>query len=595
MNHGRCPTCSSIVIPEVGEDAAWRFAHLPVQKIISLAHQGCTFCRYLDKGLGLRARAKVEDKRVSLHQFWESDSQYLQAGIEGPGSSNAVGSADFELREVHYDDEFYVKDVLSEVEMESVQLHGYLSQVTAAKAFLSDCLDHHGATCAQEEVGYLPHRVVDVATGDDEELRLYIPESPIREKYVALSYCWGQTNNFVTTSQNLTQHQQSFKLSSLPRTLQDAVKMTRGLGLRYIWIDALCVIQGRDEAAVKDWSLQVSHMGDVYGNALVTISATASSHADEGFLPSPCSLPSSRSQGGRRHLAVSLRSLRKEYGSLPEQPVNTRAWCMQEYLLSRRVIMLTLQGVIWQCQNGIVKGPDTGKWSFFPSSYHCRNMTNPRDKFHAVAGLARRYRDATGDRYVAGLWESQFLESLLWHHAPDNQYSLPPAIHGRPEIYRAPSWSWASINGYVYLMDMRTVQYQSKILAEVLVRNVELADPENEFGEVLSASLTIRGPLQKVVVKWGEYHIDVFTADEESRNIGAANLDDPTDTSWSGQGTTQPAECLVIRGDDHAWGLLLVPNEHLPGTYIRKGVVWTKPYGKPTPCVDAPLGTRTLV
>ncbi|KAK7963886.1 hypothetical protein PG996_008426 [Apiospora saccharicola] len=355
--------------------------------------------------------------------------------------------------------------------MDSVQPHGYLSQVTAAKAFLTDCLDHHGAICAQEEVGYLPHRVVDFATGDDEVLRLHIPESRTREKYVALSYCWGQTNHFVTTSQNLTQHQQSFKLSSLPRTLQDAVKMTRGLGLQYIRIDALCIIQGRDEAAVKDWSLQVSHMGDVYGNAHVTISATASSHADEGFLPSPCSLSSSRSQVGRRHLAVSLRSLRKEY-------VNTRAWCMQEYLLPRRVIVLTLQGVIWQCQNGIVKGPDTQNWSFFPSSYQyrllpkpeapdwgnilqgysCRNLTNPRDKFHAVAGLARRYRDAAGDRYVAGLWESQFLESLLWHHASQNQYILPPPIHGRPEKYRPPSWTLASINGYVYLMDMRTCQ-----------------------------------------------------------------------------------------------------------------------------------------
>jgi len=65
-----------------------------------------------------------------------------------------------------------------------------------------------------------------------------------------LSYCWGKDGHVVTTKKDLTQHMQAIDLQSLPTTLRDAVPITRLLGFRYLWIEALCIAQDDDE----DWN-----------------------------------------------------------------------------------------------------------------------------------------------------------------------------------------------------------------------------------------------------------------------------------------------------------------------------------------------------
>ncbi|ROW07892.1 hypothetical protein VMCG_03609 [Cytospora schulzeri] len=357
----------------------------------------------------------------------------------------------------------------------------------------------------------LPARIIDVGTERDEDLRLYVPRSATRGKYAVLSYCWGQSNLFVTTSANFELLQHGFPVKSLPRTLRDAVGLTRGLGLRYLWVDAFCIIQGDDDVARADWALQVKSMEHVYAHALATISAAGGSNSNCGlYSHGKCLLH--RSGGG--YLSVSPNNMEE----FVHEPINRRAWTMQEHLLSPRLLICTSYGLIWQCNEALIgKGttdvrfpptfkyrlpdpPSVPLWTSIVENFCVRDLTNPADKFHAIAALARRYHAVTNDGYVAGLWKSKLREHLLWVQQP-HWGRKPRAISGstRPERYRAPTWSWASIDSpvrYIYSDIHFFWDTAGKWLAEARC-HVELVDAGNPFGAVKAARLVLTGPSWK--------------------------------------------------------------------------------------------------
>ena len=99
-------------------------------------------------------------------------------------------------------------------------------------------------------------------------------------RYVALSYCWGTTLAYKTTRDTKQAHLEGIDFRHLPLTLQDAVMFTRYLGLRYLWVDCLCIIQDDNE----DWQRQASRMGDIYLGSYLTIAAARAKDSSEGFL-----------------------------------------------------------------------------------------------------------------------------------------------------------------------------------------------------------------------------------------------------------------------------------------------------------------------
>lgn len=111
--------------------------------------------------------------------------------------------------------------------------------LTLAKSWLSDCLRNH-PQCGIHMVPKLPRRVIDVETG---RLRLFITEDGTRGHWVALSHCWGKANTFKTTLKTIESHKRGIEWEELPKTFKDAVIVTRALGVRYLWIDSLCIIQ----------------------------------------------------------------------------------------------------------------------------------------------------------------------------------------------------------------------------------------------------------------------------------------------------------------------------------------------------------------
>ena len=130
-----------------------------------------------------------------------------------------------------------------------------------------------------EENVQLPTGLIDVDSFR-KDVRLIVSASfENGGRYLALSHVWGKIKHFKTESTNLDNHRTRNLFDNLPKTFRDAVLVTRASGLRYLWIDSLCIIQD----SPSDWEREVSHMASVYMNAYATISAAASENSDGGL------------------------------------------------------------------------------------------------------------------------------------------------------------------------------------------------------------------------------------------------------------------------------------------------------------------------
>lgn len=171
--------------------------------------------------------------------------------------------------------------------------------------------------------------------------------------YIALSHCWGKAVNLRLLPENFKDMQKSIVLSRLTKNFRDAVIITRGLRIRYLWIDSLCIIQGDKE----DWKNEASRMGLVYAMAKCVISATASEDSHGG-----CFYPKTAWAGGCHlcqekdtSLDVTLSdqpdlAIEELFKQLVEDaPVNKRAWCFQERILATRVLHFCDGVVLFEC------------------------------------------------------------------------------------------------------------------------------------------------------------------------------------------------------------------------------------------------------
>jgi hypothetical protein len=131
-----------------------------------------------------------------------------------------------------------------------------------------------------------PTRLIYIGHADPEVLRLYVPWEKEGVKYPALSHRWGNNPpkeddpQYCTTDGNIDTRLNGFRLSELPETFQEAVRVTRELGIEYLWIDPLCIIQWNTE----DWEREADRMGDIFASAYCTIAATSAADSKAGFL-----------------------------------------------------------------------------------------------------------------------------------------------------------------------------------------------------------------------------------------------------------------------------------------------------------------------
>ncbi|CZR53603.1 uncharacterized protein PAC_03483 [Phialocephala subalpina] len=201
-----------------------------------------------------------------------------------------------------------------------------------AKSKLNECDEKHSCRGAQD----LPTRLLDLGIAGADRIKLVITAGKDIEdrRYAALSYCWGSSTPFTTQPSTLCKRLEGFVLSEVPATLRESIQVSRDLGIRYLWIDALCILQGSpgDAEAQEDWQRESVCMNKVYGNAYLTIVAAGSSDCSGGLIHGR---PTCTDRGER----VAFR----------DEPISRRAWAHQEWLLSGRLLVFTTIGMHFVC------------------------------------------------------------------------------------------------------------------------------------------------------------------------------------------------------------------------------------------------------
>ncbi|KAK7946402.1 uncharacterized protein PG986_010723 [Apiospora aurea] len=360
---------------------------------------------------------------------------------------------------------------------------GEAESLDMAKRWLRDCLESH-TSCRSVGKHGAPTRLLWI--GDENSRLVLTKEMEHSPPYVTLSYCWGLEPFAMLTSETFNAFLNAVPVPELPPTVRDAIHIARQLGLSYIWIDSLCIIQRHK----MDWQREAGQMRSVYGGSQVTIAASSAKNAYEGFLKRPVH-----------------RRLYTWADILETQPDSTtladRAWCFQERLLSARTLYCSRRGLFWECRSTIGSEfipveipymaktdlvlPEDTRWGWHDvvRQYSKTRLTYSSDRLPALSGLATRQAEQrakqSANQYLAGMWRKSLDEQLLWKR--DEKLKERPA-------WQAPTWSWASIDGQVLPEPDASIFYRVKWYIRVLGVWTTLAGPD-PHGAVTGGELTV--------------------------------------------------------------------------------------------------------
>ncbi|KAK5657873.1 hypothetical protein OQA88_2421 [Cercophora sp. LCS_1] len=346
----------------------------------------------------------------------------------------------------------------------------------------------------------LPNRVVHVGGGGLADQPRLLLTKGMRSRYVALSYCWEHQESghypFRLERGNLAALQEQVPLAELPASIRDAIDFTQRLGIPYLWVDRLCIVQDDKD----DWADHADRMCDIYEGASLTIAALAAETRDEGlYLPRPLR-SSVRVKFTTRHGEVGPVHIASPFdpgpaainegsggGSVREEELgmsrwSTRGWVMQERLMSRRIVYFGRTQIFWECQEmtrkqdgiqddvgiggklglyeelrfeplrirlhtilpWVIPTPEPVFWRKTVRDYTNRNLTYGTDKGAAIAGVAGAVKLRLDmPNYAHGIFLERVDQMLLWYGKLDLT---------SPQTPRAPSWSWMAHDGRIHML-----------------------------------------------------------------------------------------------------------------------------------------------
>jgi hypothetical protein len=300
------------------------------------------------------------------------------------------------------------------------------------------------------------------------------------------------------TKSNIDALHQEIPVDSLCKTFQDAIIVTQALGLGYLWIDSLCIIQDDEH----DWDQESATMADVYGNAVVNIAATNAIDGSAGLFVERSIVRASR-QIVRTNTNESYIIMDRFSGNrcLDRTPLSRRAWAFQERYLARRTIHFTTEQIFCECRfhtacESFPEGLDTSVRNAFPTRdssdewrkivefYSRALLTMPKDKLVALSGVARQFQAKNRDQYCAGLWRKALELDLCWRI--DREHPEQPPAQSSALQYRAPTWSWACTD-YPLTYDVMipyNTQKRVEVLCHVMGASFEplTSDPLGQLG-----------------------------------------------------------------------------------------------------------------
>ncbi|KAI1421908.1 heterokaryon incompatibility protein-domain-containing protein, partial [Xylaria sp. FL1777] len=440
---------------------------------------------------------------------------------------------------------------------------------------------------------FLPTRLIDLGVGNlGRHPRLVLATDLQSTKaqlaYAALSYCWGPpieaAGQFKTTRATLQQRLARIDIGRTTPVIKDAADICKALGIRYLWVDAVCIIQDDN----LDWEQEALQMCDVYRNSSLTICTLLSSSCSQGFLEK-------RSRGidipfrsrvspdivGHYTLRSSITGFidlssrgHPESEDTIEAVWGTRAWTFQELHSSRVLLSFGRRKIHIMSKNGTIsegemeytnKGAPTvtvpfleqriandgalereliyNDWMELTASYSVRRLIYPTDKFPALSGLAAYYKGLLGsdDQYLAGLWEKDLHRQLFWvcHMPQTTGRRTFDKLFGSQRSCRkfiAPSWSWANLgfrfeNSYRYFHTNGSYKDYRPEYSSIKPRVDRSGTGVNPYGQIENASLTITSRVRGIPSLPERLYDDAFTCplwqlkDLQGRYLADCSLD----------------------------------------------------------------------
>ena len=275
-------------------------------------------------------------------------------------------------------------------------------------------------------------------------------------------------------------------------------------------------------------------MCTVYENAYLTIAATGAPNGSCGFLGPRVDLSTKtvRFKGSKQSFDVKTRIFKSHYGEeiVDTNPLITRGWFLQEYLISHRTLSYRLEEMSWHCKLAIEcecnAEPESQTWNLLSwedyskglseaatmeltyhywrevvNQYTRMDLSKESDRLPALSALAAKFQAKTKDIYLGGLWKNDLVVGFTW--------TTLPGLSELPQEHRAPSWCWSSIGGPVDYSTYERAQW--KCFIEILEVQCTSAGA-NPFGDIREGFVKLHGQIVTAIVKIPpSYNVDKMT------------------------------------------------------------------------------------
>lgn len=358
--------------------------------------------------------------------------------------------------------------------------------------WLKHCLDHH-QHCRQSLMGQRPTRLLDLEPGfTSDDLRLTLASDCENLPYVTLSYSWGKSASVILTDECYDEFKSRIELKRLPKTIREAIEICRRLSIRYLWVDALCIIQGNS----NDFTKEISRMGSIYAGSLFTIAAADSINSESGCFRDrmPLKQEPCRIWEEKDHTAWFVTE--EDFCHVEQHILDARSWVYQERLMSPRTVHFCRNDVMWECREQRIcercsrgdpvfleatdserpdrknifkllhgnreQFEDTGEfqriWSSILHEYSQTVLSNDDDRLSALAGIAQIPQQILHQESSFGMWYSFLADDILWYTLKEfHQEGAPRDYNSLRQNPKVPSWSWIGLRDIIVnLTERRT-------------------------------------------------------------------------------------------------------------------------------------------
>jgi hypothetical protein len=448
-----------------------------------------------------------------------------------------------------------------------------------AKQWLDECSISH-SLCNVIHEPRTPSRLLSLSNNT---IRLCLSEElPQCPKYATLSHCWGSLVLLNLKKSTIHTFRERVPSEAICKTFEHAIYITRYMGLEYLWIDSLCIIQDDND----DWIRESANMSSVYGGSSLNIAASCAPDGTFGCFvgrgPADIWKILVRAKVGDEDRFFECLPPEMYRRGLTKMPLLQRGWVVQERILAPRMLHFTSTQVFWECFENVAcevfpegfpeQRADVEKyfrkkhfvewmWPEVVELYSKCKLTYSSDKMVAISGLAQHIESQNNRDYVAGLWREGLESQLCWRRREPRKQ--------RPPVYRAPTWSWASIDGGVRYLPVGGAEHFYIKILEVHTS----PSGSNALGAISQASMRLECVL-----------FPNATRDERKNlSLGKRNyimqrfLDCMPETEI----TFSIMPILYHKKKNKEWaygtvGLLLRPTGRSPGQYRREGIFWAE-------------------